>query len=72
MDWINNILNVFKDAARYRWLIQHGQANSKQSTRARIYKDELHRMVLVDFTYWCNPEEVHEAIDKAIKKKGVE
>ena len=56
-----------KDAARYQWLIQHGEANSKQSTRSRIYRDELRRMVLVDFAYWCSAEEVSTAIDKAMR-----
>lgn len=54
-----------RDAERYRWLITNGAANSKSGGSATVSKDQL--KALFSFRYWCDPIEVAQAIDNAIK-----
>lgn len=58
-----------QDAERYRWLKANGAANSKKSTKARIYKDESRKTALLDFAYWCEESEVDAVIDQAKEEK---
>ena len=55
---------AMKDAERYRWLKANGNANSKLSSKAIIYRADSNLKAEVSFTYWCSDLDNH--IDAAI------